>query len=93
MDILDHVRKQEAQSCIRLTDDEREQTAAFFSERMKEARFFAQASEETEKDYTTSATPCHELREDVTVPFPDGKTLISLSPDNDGTFIRTPRTL
>ena len=95
MDIIELIKKQEAQSRIALTDEERERAVSFFTDREAEQDAF-HAVNLRETPETTVVVPTVDsaaLREDVAAADAERETFLSCSPDTDGCFVRVPRAL
>lgn len=87
------IKKQEAQSKMTLTDAERELVSAFFEDREREKTAFDTVILKEYRENTAIDTNKNRLREDVASPDADRRSVLALSPDNDGAFVRVPKTL
>ena len=97
MELIELIRKQEAQTKIVLTDEERAFAVAFFEDRKKEKTALdavnlkencAKGVPDSHLDVGASA-----LRDDVAAPDGDRSAFLSHAPDTDGTFVCVPRAL
>ena len=93
MELLDLIKKQEAQSRISLTDDERRTVVTFFEERNRELSVLDTVNPRENAESTVSTPSKTPLREDVASPEADRERFLSQAPDRDGGFVRVPRTL
>ena len=93
MELLDLIKKQEAQSRISLTDDERKTVVTFFEERNRELSVLDTVNPRENAKSTVSTPSKTPLREDVASPKADREQFLSQAPDRDGGFVRVPRTL
>ena len=94
MKIIELIKKQETQSKIALTDQEREVAIAFFKEREAEA-VLLKTEEPITKDGKDRESNVHinRLRDDIPSPNADRNGFLSLAPNADGSFVRVPKTL
>ena len=97
MELIELIRKQEAQVRLSLTDGERAATVAFFTEREKE-KIALDTVNLGENGIVDAALTSDDggfsaLREDIAAPDGDRAAFLSQAPDTDGTFVRVPRAL
>ena len=91
MEMIEIIKKQEAQCKLSLTETEREAVAAFFTERKAEQKALdaVNHAEICDNSPTVTAT----LREDIPSPNADRKAFLDASPHTDGAFVLVPRAL
>ena len=97
MELIELIRKQEAQVRLSLTDVERAAAVAFFTEREKEI-IALDTVNLREKGVVDVAEALDDggfsvLREDIAAPDGDRAAFLSQAPDTDGAFVRVPRAL
>ena len=94
MKIIELIKKQETQSKIALTEEERKAAIAFFEAREAEA-VLLKTEEPITKDGKDRESNVHinRLRDDIPSPNADRNGFLSLAPDTDGAFVRVPKTL
>ena len=94
MKIIELIKKQETQSKIALTEEERKAAIAFFEAREAEA-VLLRSDDPTEKDakFSEHSRRGNLLRDDIAAPDAERESFLSLAPDTDGAFVRVPKTL
>lgn len=92
MELTELIKKQEKQSKLALSDEERTVVTAFFEARMREQTRLNAVNPEkkTEKE---SANAENRLRDDAVSTTVSPEDLLSRSPDTVGAFVRVPKSL
>ena len=94
MGLIEIIKKQEAQSRLALTDEERREAIAFFEDREREWNALdAVILQENGKYETNKADGINLLRDDIAAPNASREAFLTQAPDTDGAFIRVPRAL
>ena len=93
MELTELIKKQEAQSRIALTEEERRLAVAFFMARKAEQSAFRTVNPDKTAEITSASVDLGALREDVAAPCADREAFLSPSPDSDGILLRVPKEL